>query len=79
MVNNVEKAAAHYANIDAEWTDIRPEFALIHANLLLAQGQLEAAQSKANEIKQKLANQWTPAHQEIFDQIEESVANNTSN
>ncbi len=69
MTGDVESAATSYAGIQGQWTDVRPGFALIPAHILHDQGDIKGAVAKANAIKEKFGPQWTPAHQEIFAQI----------
>ena len=73
MTGDPASAAASYSEVNGDWFDIRPGFALIPAHILHDQGDLAGALTVANEIKDKLGEQWTAAHQEIFDMIKRSV------
>ena len=74
MIGEPSKAQTHFDQLQGQWTDVRPAFALIPAHLLHDSGNLQGALDKAQEIKASLAEQWTPAHQEIMDQIQLSVS-----
>ncbi|WP_185964380.1 tetratricopeptide repeat protein [Aliikangiella marina] len=76
MLGDNEKAKALFAKVDGEWVDSRAAYALIPAHLILNRGEFKQALDKANEIKQKLANNWTDAHEEVLIQIEEAVKQN---
>ena len=73
MTGDPASAEASYNEVNGDWFDIRPGFALIPAHILHDQGDLVGALAVANEIKEKLGEQWTAAHQEIFDMIKQSV------
>lgn len=73
MLGQTEQAEAHFNQLQGDWQDVRPAFALIPAHLLHDRGDLTGALDKANEIKTSLASQWTPAHQEILEQIRQSA------
>lgn len=72
-LGNVSEASELYRKKEGEWNDVRPEFSLIPAQLQYAQGNFQEAIKTALQIKQQLAENWTDKHEEIIQQLQESL------
>lgn len=66
------KAESFYKQLGGEWSDPRPQYALIGAYLLHQQGKLKESVAFAISKKQELGELWSDSHQLVLKQLQHS-------
>lgn len=70
-----KEAEFHYGQFEGKWADIRPSFAFVPAHLKQIKGNFEEALNLAKQVKKSLAENWTPQHQAVLEQFQQSQSN----
>lgn len=74
MIDNIERAEQLFLQLEGDWRDNRAAFALLPAHIEYSKGNLHVALDRAAQIKAKLGDSWIPAHEDIVEQMKQSLA-----
>jgi len=72
-LNKLIKAEVLYQQLGGEWSDPRPQYALIGAYLQHEQGKFQQSVATANSKKTELGELWGESHQTILEQLQTSL------
>jgi len=72
-LDQLAKAEFFHQQLDGEWSDPRPQYALLNAYLLHEQGKLKQSVESATSKKRELAELWSDSHQVVLEQMQTSL------
>ncbi len=73
MSNQHDRAEQLISQMEGDWSDNRPSFALIPAHIKYMKGNIQGALALTRELKASLGDNWTSAHEDIVKEMEKSL------